>query len=174
MAKTVITSASCTIKEVSKNDVTKFNTEHNISVNLSNYTKYYGLEYSGQFAYKEDMPAGMLKVLEILNNSLEVVNEKGELFVSANEIKAGDNIYVSYKGADGLYNTEKGKISITPALNAKNIVQQGNGWVYTFEKEGIGGRLGSRYASICGVNVEIPPFVYLNSNPQRAGTVLGG
>ena len=46
-----IYSNSCTIKEVSKNDVTKFNTEHNISVNLSNYTKYYGLEYSGQFAY---------------------------------------------------------------------------------------------------------------------------
>ena len=46
-----IYSNSCTVKEVSKEDVTKFNTEHNISVNLSTYTKYYGLEYSGQFAY---------------------------------------------------------------------------------------------------------------------------
>ena len=100
----------------------------------------YSVEYTmdvGVTAGQEDMPAGMLKVLEILNNSLEVVNEKGELFVSANEIKTGDNVYVSYKGADGLYNTEKGKITISPAVNAKNIIQQGNGWVYTFEKEGV-------------------------------------
>ena len=28
----------------------------------------------------------------------------------------------------------------------------------------IGGRLRSMYASMCGVNVGIPPFVYWNSN----------
>ncbi len=38
----------------------------------------------------------------------------------------------------------------------------------------IGGRLRSRYASICGVNVEIPPFVYLDSNLLKQGQCLVG
>ena len=35
----------------------------------------------------------------------------------------------------------------------------------------IGRRLRSRYASICGVAVEILPFEYLNSNPLEGDTV---
>ena len=33
----------------------------------------------------------------------------------------------------------------------------------------IGGRLRSGHASVHGVDVEIPPFVYLNSNPMDVG-----
>ena len=38
----------------------------------------------------------------------------------------------------------------------------------------IGRRLRSRYASICGVAVEIRPFDYLSSNPLMRGHCLVG
>ena len=37
----------------------------------------------------------------------------------------------------------------------------------------IGGRLRSKYASICGVNVEIPPFDYLGSNLLKGHRLVG-
>ena len=36
----------------------------------------------------------------------------------------------------------------------------------------IGGRLRSDHASGCGVDVEIPPFLYLDSNPPYGGDIV--
>ena len=51
MAKTVITSASCTIKEVTKDVATRFVSENGGKVDFSQYTKYYGLFYSNVLVY---------------------------------------------------------------------------------------------------------------------------
>ena len=54
-------------------------------------------------AGQDSMPAGLAKVLELLGNSLDVVDVKGELTASGTELMGGDRLVISYKNAEGLF-----------------------------------------------------------------------
>lgn len=54
-------------------------------------------------AGQESMPAGMARVLEMLNGAVDTVDVKGELMVNSNELTTGDTLVVFYKSPDGLY-----------------------------------------------------------------------
>ncbi|MCR5554921.1 MAG: DUF2589 domain-containing protein [Bacteroidales bacterium] len=51
MAKIIITSTNCTIREVSKDVATRFNTENAGAVNASQFNKYYGYYYGSILVY---------------------------------------------------------------------------------------------------------------------------
>ena len=53
------------------------------------------------------MPAGMARVLEMLNGAVDTVDVKGELMVNSNELTTGDTLVVFYKSPDGLYDPAK-------------------------------------------------------------------
>ena len=61
-------------------------------------------------AGQESMPAGMAKVLELLGTALDVVDAKGELQVNATILSVGDNLVVSYKNKEGLFDNSLLKI----------------------------------------------------------------
>ena len=61
-------------------------------------------------AGQESMPAGMAKVLELLGTALDVVDAKGELQVNATILSVGDNLVVSYKNKEGLFDNSMLKI----------------------------------------------------------------
>ncbi|MCF2593896.1 DUF2589 domain-containing protein [Bacteroides caecigallinarum] len=66
----------------------------------------YSVEYTMDIAVKagqDSMPAGLAKVLELLGNSLDVSDPKGELEVNARVFKTGDKLIASYKNKDGLF-----------------------------------------------------------------------
>ncbi|MCQ2231103.1 MAG: DUF2589 domain-containing protein [Paludibacteraceae bacterium] len=67
----------------------------------------YSVEYTMDVAVKagqDDMPAGMSKVLQMLNESIESVAATGELSVSAKKISHEDGgVYVTYKNTEGYY-----------------------------------------------------------------------
>ena len=56
------------------------------------------------------MPAGMAKVLELLGTALDVVDAKGELQVNATILSVGDNLVISYKNKEGLFDNSMLKI----------------------------------------------------------------
>lgn len=58
-------------------------------------------------AGQESMPAGMAKVLEMLNGAVDAVDVKGELMVNSNELTTEDTLVVFYKSPDGLYDPTK-------------------------------------------------------------------
>ena len=61
-------------------------------------------------AGQEGMPAGMAKVLELLGSALDVVDTKGELQVNATILSVGDNLVISYKNKEGLFDNSMLKI----------------------------------------------------------------
>ena len=61
-------------------------------------------------AGQESMPAGMAKVLELLGTALDVVDAKGELQVNATILSVGDNLVISYKNKEGLFDNSLLKI----------------------------------------------------------------
>lgn len=71
----------------------------------------YSVEYTMDVAVKagqDDMPAGMAKVLEMLNESIDTVDKGGELHVSSNVVQlssenGGNGVYVTYKNDAGYY-----------------------------------------------------------------------
>lgn len=81
----------------------------------------YSVEYTMDVAVKagqEDMPAGMAKVLEMLNESVDTVETGGELNVSSTvvDLRAADGmpgVYVTYKGEDGFFKNKKDEIGLT-------------------------------------------------------------
>ena len=89
-------------------------------------------------AGQESMPAGMAKVLELLGTALDVVDAKGELQVNATILSVGDNLVISYKNKEGLFDNsvlkvkrgdtdvtisdaDKKKDSVVLNLNAENF-----------------------------------------------------
>lgn len=54
-------------------------------------------------AGQDSMPAGLAKVLEMLGNSLDVSDVKGTLEVNAQTLKGGEQLIVTYKNKDGMY-----------------------------------------------------------------------
>ena len=61
-------------------------------------------------AGQESMPAGMAKVLELLGTALDVVDAMGELQVNATILSVGDNLVISYKNKEGLFDNSLLKI----------------------------------------------------------------
>ena len=61
-------------------------------------------------AGQESMPAGMAKVLELLGSALDVVDAKGELQVNATVVSVGDNLVISYKNKEGLFDNSVLKV----------------------------------------------------------------
>lgn len=99
----------------------KYSVEYTMDVNVS--------------AGQDDMPAGMSKVLEILNNSIETIDNKGEISLSASELILEDgkaNAYILYKNPDGYYEPK----SIQVIGNGVNTAIKGNGIYATFESTG--------------------------------------
>ena len=89
-------------------------------------------------AGQESMPAGMAKVLELLGTALDVVDAMGELQVNATILSVGDNLVISYKNKEGLFDNsvlkvkrgdtdvtisdaDKKKDSVVLNLNAENF-----------------------------------------------------
>lgn len=76
----------------------------------------YSVEYTLDVdvtAGQDDMPAGLAKVLELLNESVDTVDAKGELVASEHAVRLVDGegtSYVSYKNSDGLYEPASVKI----------------------------------------------------------------
>lgn len=70
----------------------------------------YSVEYTMDVrvhAGQDSMPAGMAKVLEILNNAVDTVNSAGELSVSSNMVRSGEIVVASYRSSDGVWAPEE-------------------------------------------------------------------
>ncbi len=76
-------------KDSKATEESKYSVESTIDVNVK--------------AGQDSMPAGLAKVLELLGNSLEVVDAKGELSASATELMGGERLVLTYKNNAGLF-----------------------------------------------------------------------
>ncbi len=85
----------------------------------------YSVEYTMDVAVKagqDDMPAGMSKVLQLLNESIESVAATGELSVSARKISHEDGgVYVTYKNTEGYYEPSAIKVYDSSDAEEKEI-----------------------------------------------------
>ena len=85
----------------------------------------YSVEYTMDVSVKagqDDMPAGMAKVLEILNQSIDTIDTKGEISISEQNVQliGGEgSTYVTYRNPDGYYTPDKIKIH-TYTIGATN------------------------------------------------------
>mgnify|MGYP003293029392 FL=1 len=84
----------------------------------------YSVEYTMDVnvtAGQDDMPAGMSKVLELLNESVDTVDTKGELNVSNTTLALNGSsavgTYITYKNQDGYYDASE--IQITNERGSK-------------------------------------------------------
>lgn len=116
----------------------------------------YSVEYTmdvGIRAGQENMPAGLAKVLEILNSSLNLSNPKGELGVNSNYFEVtddtlGEQLIVTYKNPDGRYEpgeikvygpgtpTDANKIGVSDNGEDKELNSKSNSRVFRLKKEG--------------------------------------
>ena len=99
-------------------------------------------------AGQDDMPAGMAKVLEILNQSIDTIDTKGELSVSEQNvqlIEGKGSTYVTYRNPDGYYEPKTVKVyGYTPGqTNPKgseasdcNVLRDDVGALCEFSKAG--------------------------------------
>lgn len=99
-------SASFNANISSKKDSTatrdsKYSVEYTMDVNVT--------------AGQEDMPAGMSKVLELLNSSVDTIDTKGELQISNSQLALNGasaiGTYITYKNPDGYYAPQEIKIT---------------------------------------------------------------
>ncbi|RGN44420.1 MULTISPECIES: DUF2589 domain-containing protein [unclassified Bacteroides] len=113
----------------------------------------YSVEYTMDVdirAGQENMPAGLAKVLEILNSSLNVCNPKGELGVNSNlfEVESdsgfSEQLIVTYKNPDGRYEPTRitvrdssGEIKPSDADEDKILNAKSNSRIFRLEKTGI-------------------------------------
>ena len=78
----------------------------------------YSVEYTMDVAVKagqDDIPAGMAKILELLNESVDTTEKGGDLHVSSQAVNLTNgerSIYITFKEDDGLYTHEDGKVSV--------------------------------------------------------------
>ena len=134
----------------------KSNTELGVGVSSKKDSKatqesHYSVEYTMDVhvkASQDSMPAGMAKVLELLNGTVDTVNSKGELVVSDTTLfkeKGGvAAIIATYKGVDGLYDptqiviaNERGEKKLnTPSSKYISITDNGESAICRFEEAG--------------------------------------
>ena len=101
----------------------------------------YSIETTVDFALTAgptDMPGGLAKVLEILNNTVGVYDPEGELLITEPNIKKGEKVYIEYLNDKGIF--EKDSIKITDKDNKElpkdNIENIGNGVLAKFDELG--------------------------------------
>lgn len=92
----------------------------------------YSVEYTMDVhvhAGQDGMPAGMAKVLEILNSSVDTVNAKGELSLSDNilyidktDSKTVQTIVASFRSADGVLDAKQIKVYEVDTSGKENLV----------------------------------------------------
>lgn len=109
----------------------------------------YSVEYTMDVNVKagqDDMPAGMAKVLEILNQSIDTIDSKGEMNVSETIVRLVDGegtTYATYKNPDGyydssiikVYNLKDGKAN-GEATDTCTVAPDEVGALCTFKKAG--------------------------------------
>lgn len=113
--------------------VAKASTEMNVGFSSKKDSKAtreskYSVEYTMDVAVKagqEDMPAGMAKVLELLNESIDVVESGGELHVSSNYVQLSNSeslngTYVTYKNNEGFFDSNLESIQFKVSLLKNN------------------------------------------------------
>lgn len=107
----------------------------------------YSVEYTMDVdvrAGQENMPAGLAKVLEILNNSLNVCNPNGELgvnenyFVAENSSSIKEQLVVTYKNPNGLYEPDAIKVTNNGETlkSTEDMLAGSNSRIYELTKEG--------------------------------------
>jgi hypothetical protein len=109
--------ASMTAKASYNLGITKGSMEMKASVSskkdsTSTRDSKYSVEYTMDVSVKagqDDIPAGMSKVLEILNESIDTIETSGELSVSEQYLRLGSEkqatTYISYKSPEGYYDS---------------------------------------------------------------------
>ncbi len=98
----------------------------------------YSVEYTMDVNVKagqDDMPAGMAKVLEILNESIDTINTQGELSISEQFLRLQSentegaekfaNTYISYKNPEGYYSPNEIKVFIYNIDNKEEVGEAG-------------------------------------------------
>ena len=114
----------------------------------SKYSVEYTMDVSVS-AGQDDMPAGMAKVLEILNQSIDTIDTKGELNVSEQNVQLIDgkgSTYVTYRNPDGYYEPDTVKVykyevgsgggKGNPATSECSIQRDDMGALCQFNKDG--------------------------------------
>ena len=109
----------------------------------------YSVEYTMDVNVKagqDDMPAGMAKVLEILNQSIDTIDSKGEMGVSEQNVtlvEGQGTTYITYKNPEGFYDSSQIKVYTfengkegSEATNDCNISADEVGALCTFSKAG--------------------------------------
>ena len=81
-------------------------------------------------AGQESMPAGMAKVLEMLNGAVDTVDVKGEITVNTDNVKVGEKLFIIYKTPEGLYAPEK------VAISGQQLTVEGNQAVFEPKEAG--------------------------------------
>lgn len=116
----------------------------------------YSVEYTMDVAVKagqDDIPAGMSKILELLNESVDTTDKGGDLHVSSQLVNLSSNdfsdrgIYITFKEDNGLYTHEDGKVTIEKRTDggdfraASNssfkLVADDPGYTCEFKEEGV-------------------------------------
>ena len=82
-------------------------------------------------AVPSDMPAGLSKMLEVLNGTITVINPDGELLITNNEVPKGSKVYITYKNGNGIFSPDD--ITIEPEAKKE---AKADGIMVTFEKAG--------------------------------------
>lgn len=131
----------------------------------------YSVEYTMDVAVKagqEDMPAGMAKVLEMLNESIDTVEKGGELHLSTQVVNLAaeggmKGVYVTYKNEEGYYVNDIKELKVE-TYNDNGVLVMANkdaytltvdepGFICLFNKEGrYVISAGSRHAQLQVIN----------------------
>lgn len=89
----------------------------------------YSVEYTMDVAVKagqDDIPAGMAKILEILNESVDTIEKGGELHVSSQVVRLNSEdlsqrgVYITYKDEEGYYISKSSEAGLTIKKLAKD------------------------------------------------------
>ena len=117
----------------------------------------YSVEYTMDVhvhAGQDSMPAGMAKVLEILNSAVDTVNAKGELMLSDHMVPVNQSVIVSYRNSEGIWSPQEvawrkatdpedrwntqdgGGGPFAPGKSPLKVSSNGENVIATFEEEG--------------------------------------
>lgn len=108
----------------------------------------YSVEYNmdiGIHAGQDSMPAGLAKVLEIMNNCITLTEPQGTLgvndhffvIIENDEDKKHAQLIATYKSPEGLYQPEAIKLTDSVKAEVAATVTSGNSKVFALDKEGV-------------------------------------
>jgi len=85
-------------------------------------------------AKQGDMPGGIARMLDVLNNSIEIIDPNGTLTISSNQVELVNGkgrIFVSYLDGDGSY-----QVSAIKCIPQVDVIVDGDSAQITFSKAG--------------------------------------